>query len=271
MIVHDYHVHSSFSSDCQARMADMCRAASDRGVPEIAFTEHLDLIPEDESPGFFQPEAWWQELERCRRDFAGRLVIRAGVEIGEPHRYAAQSDPFLSGYDWDFLLGSVHYFAGRWVFGRETFDAPAAVVYRQYFDEVTRMAAEADIDAVAHADIVKRYGFEAYGPFDPLPYEAEIRRLLRTCAQRGLALEVNSGTLRRGIQEPSPGRLLLEWFREEGGTRLTLGSDAHIPEHVALGLDRVQRMARDAGFASVTCFDRRRPFSVDIASEAQAA
>jgi histidinol-phosphatase (PHP family) len=271
MIVHDYHVHSSFSSDCQARMVDMCQAAAERGIAEIAFTEHLDLIPEDRTPGFFRPDVWWREVERCRRDFAGRLVIRAGVEIGEPHRFAAQIAPFLSGHAWDFYLGSVHFIGSRWVFGQETFKASAEVVYRDYFREVTRMVAEADIDVVAHADIVKRYGFEAYGAFDPRRCEAEIRRLLRICAERGLALEVNTATLRREVNQPSPDRLLLEWFREEGGRRLTLGSDAHVPEHVGFALDRMQRMVREAGFASLTCFDQRAPLSVGLASEAQAA
>ena len=38
----DYHMHSSYSCDSEAPMADMCRAAVSAGIDEIGFSEHFD-------------------------------------------------------------------------------------------------------------------------------------------------------------------------------------------------------------------------------------
>ena len=55
-------------------MADMCRAAIARGLPEIGFTEHYDLHPDEPNRDWFRLEPWLVELERCRAEFAGLLT-----------------------------------------------------------------------------------------------------------------------------------------------------------------------------------------------------
>ena len=63
MISHDYHMHSNFSCDCKATMAEMCRSAIDKGIPEIGFSEHYDLHPGETCYDWFKPEAWFTELD----------------------------------------------------------------------------------------------------------------------------------------------------------------------------------------------------------------
>lgn len=70
-------------------MTEMCRAALERGIPEIGFSDHFDMMPEDQCYNFFQADAWWEALQGCRENFQGLLAIRAGVELGEPHRLLA--------------------------------------------------------------------------------------------------------------------------------------------------------------------------------------
>ena len=81
----DYHIHTNFSCDCEVSMTEMCRAALERGIPQIGFTEHFDLFPHDPCYAFFQADAWWEELNQCRDAYKGSLTIRAGIELGEPH------------------------------------------------------------------------------------------------------------------------------------------------------------------------------------------
>src|SRR6476661_7814393 len=64
LIPHDYHMHSTFSCDCQAPMADMCQAAVALGIPEIGFTEHFDHHTRDECKDYFKLEPWAAELAR---------------------------------------------------------------------------------------------------------------------------------------------------------------------------------------------------------------
>ena len=50
-----------------------------------------------------------------------------------------------------------------------------------------------------------------------------------------------------------------EKYRELGGEIITIGADAHAPEHVAYDFASVPDILRNAGFRYYTVFDRRKP------------
>jgi len=264
MIPHDYHIHTNFSCDCDASMLRMCQAALKKGISEIGFSDHLDFHPQDECCNYFKADAWWNELERCRTIFKGSLTIRAGIEIGEPHRFANEIKPLLDQYAWDYCLGSLHWVGDLCVFDHRYFDREADVAYQNYFTELLNMVSHGNFDTLAHVDVVKRYGHDIYGWYDPSPWEKGIRRVLRKCAQRGIALEINTSTLRRNIGETSPRQPLLTWFKEEGGRWLTLGSDAHEPDHVGFGLDSCISNIREAGFNVLARFKSRNITTLEL-------
>ena len=259
MIPHDYHIHTLFSCDSQATMTEMCRAALERGIPEIGFSDHFDLMPEDQCYNFFKADSWWEALQRCRENFKGMLSIRAGIELGEPHRFQDETHVLLENYPWDYSLGSLHWVGSMNIFDPLYFEQPADRSYKDYFREMTKMVAEGDFDILAHMDIIKRYGFDNYGSYDPYSFEDEIRTILRLCVERGLGLEINTVTLRRPVNQVAPAEVVLRWFREEGGRWVTLGSDAHLPEHVGFGLDQVVDVLQSVGYSYLACFENRQP------------
>jgi len=264
LIPYDYHIHSDFSCDCQATMAEMCHAALERGIPEIGFTEHLDLLPVDPCYATFRIEAWWDELQRCREAFSPRLSIRAGLELSEPHRVRLAADEALRRHPWDYVIGALHYMGDTLIFDRAYFDRAPDEAYRAYFVELGAVAEEGGFEVLAHADIVKRHGHTYYGAYDPRPYEAEIRAALRACARNGIALEANTSTLRRPVAELSPAPLIFTWFRQEGGRLVTIGSDAHLPGDVGAGLGQAIEAIRAAGFDELARFEGRRPIRIPI-------
>jgi histidinol-phosphatase (PHP family) len=237
----------------------MCRAAITIGLSEIGFSDHFDKMPLDPCFDYFRAEAWWEELERCRREFSPTLTIRAGVELGEPHRFAEDIAALLAAFPWDYSLGSLHWVGEELIFREEYFRRSPDLAFREYFHELNRMAAEGDFDILAHLDVIKRNGFEQYGFYDAASYEEEIRAVLRTCARRGRALEINTSPLRRSVNQTAPETWVLGWFAEEGGRWVTFGSDAHQPEHIGHALERVTGAARQDGFEGLATFERRSP------------
>jgi histidinol-phosphatase (PHP family) len=270
MIPHDYHLHSNFSCDCKATLAEMCRSAIARGIAEIGFTEHFDCHPLDACHDWFTPGPWFEELERCRAEFAGRLVIRAGVEIGEPHLYPAQAQDLLARYGFDYVLGSLHWVGEQIIFDPKYFERPADEAYRLYFEELERVTRAGGFDVLSHFDVLVRVGYQVYGEYDPCRYEDLIRPVLQNCVERGTALDINTAALRRRYAAPprdpatllSPGVDILRWYVEMGGERVTLGSDAHRPEHLGFGLELAQDAARAAGLKYVTQYERRQARSI---------
>lgn len=240
-------------------MARMCWAALNASIPEIGFTEHFDLHPNDPCKGYLNVDKWWEELTRCQNEFSDILTIRAGIELSEPHQYPKTIEELLDQYPWDYALGALHWVGKELIFEEDYFNRSEKEAYEDYFSEMLRMVETGKFDVLAHMDIVKRYGFENYGPFNPEQTEGKVRSILRTLANRNIALEVNTASLRRSIQETSPSERILHWFYEEGGQWVTLGSDAHSPEYVGFGLDKALSIIRSSGFDHLASYRSRKP------------
>jgi histidinol-phosphatase (PHP family) len=267
VIPFDYHMHTRFSEDGDDTPEAMCRRAIDICVPEIGFSEHWDVGPYEKNPRFFKPETWYAELERLRALFAGRLVLRAGIEIAEPHLYPKETAEVLGRAPFDYAIGSVHFDGPNFMFDERYFRAHSPdEVYESYFSELGRMLSTADIDIVAHFDIPARTGKTIFG-YQPERYKEKIRSALKICIERDLALDINVSGLRKSARIIMPDPLILQWYAEMGGRRVTLGSDAHRLPEVSLYLDKGIQAIRTAGIHHLTQFERRQRRFIPLQGE----
>lgn len=255
----DYHTHSRYSPDSRATLDEMCRAALRQGLREIAFTEHLDNHPGG-TTGYYRPAEFFAGIDAARETFAPQgLTVRAGIEVGELHRYRAQVQPVLDAYPYDVVLGSLHWVGDASVFSQRDLSAvPLAESVNAYFEELAVMARAGGFDVLAHPDVIKRRAFEVYGEFPIEPHRDAVCAVWRACIDNGIAIEINTAGLRWSVQDAHPALAALRWYRELGGDRLTIGSDAHRPPHVAYGSDTALAMARAAGFDRLCIFEQRQ-------------
>lgn len=261
----DLHTHSRFSADGSASMEAMCLRAIDLGLNHIAFTEHVDYVPADIGFGFFQPEAFMDEIGRCRELYGDRITILAGVEIGELDRFRPQVDELLATFPFDLVIGSLHWVEDELVFDPDYFRRrQQESAFRAYFAAVAKMCRGGGFDVLGHLDVVKRHGYDVYGDADVSRYEDDIRPILAALIEHGIALEVNTSTIRRAVNRACPDAAVLEWYREMGGERVTFGSDAHRIAHVAAGWEEAGKMIREAGFSHLTIFVNRTPVRVPL-------
>ncbi len=264
----DNHVHTEWSWDAAAgSMEGSCAHALELGLPSIAFTEHVDRTRwvlsaqaaarvDDErlaADGRFEPppidvEGYRACVDRCRSRYPD-LRILAGVELGEPHWFARETDGLLSAGGFDRVLGSLHsldFDGDPWVVDMlYDDDAPPGldpfVIVRAYLEEAVRMIEASDAFAVlAHIDYPIRYWPAASRPFDPVDFEEEFRAVLRSLAGSDRALEVNTVVPLR----PE----IVHWWYEEGGEAVSFGSDAHAPDVVARGFADAAAMVEAQGF-----------------------
>lgn len=258
----DHHVHSDCSGDCLVPMLDACRAAADRGIKIICFTEHIDFEPTDTCFGAFDHDLYNSRIAEARESFAGVLDIRCGVEIDYASRHHSRIEGFLADRDFDYVLGAAHYVGdiiledhARYFAGKT-----AEQAYAPYFDNVLAAAETGWFDALAHLDLCKRYGVRYFGEFDWSPYRERIEQILRTVISRGMALEINSSGLRQSPGDTYPSRDLLELYFSLGGRHITVGSDAHKLADVGSGIDAALALAREVGFTSVATYAGREQF-----------
>jgi len=262
----DLHIHSRCSSDAESSIADYVRQAAHLGLAEVGFCEHADFDPRDRGYGTLDLARYNRDLAQAQAMIPG-VRVRQGVEITFQARLAAEIVTWLAGHQWDYVVTSVHLvdYCDGWAIISERpaveayFRAHSArQAYLPYFEELLRAVESGIGDVLGHFDLVKRYGTEIYGSFEPAVFEEEIRAVLRAAIERGTALEVNTSGLRQAPAEPYPAWTILRWFREMGGELVTIGSDAHDVQHLGAGLVEGESMARAAGFRAVVTFEQRQ-------------
>ncbi len=254
----DYHVHSDNSFDCKTPMDEMCRSAIERGISEIAFTDHLNNHLLDIDLGYYQAERYFADLERCRAQYPN-LIIRAGIELGEPHRWGRKIAPILERYTYDVVLGSLHWVGNESVFNPAYFRRrEPQKAYGDYFAELTQMVRQGGFNILAHVDVPKRVGFDVYGSYDIAAYEDAVRTLWQACIDCQIVPEINTKGARYTVGQFHPTTEALRWYVEMGGSAITLGSDAHQPDKIGQQFEQALESARAAGLAQLCRFERQQ-------------
>ena len=267
IIPQDYHIHSSFSEDASDPLEVLCRQAIKLGIPEIGFSEHWDVGPYEENPFFFQPDPWFQEIKRLQTLFTGHLIIRAGLEVAEPHLYGKQFQELVTLCQFDYIIGSVHWVGSNFMFDESYFCRNSADgIYELYFSELETMVSLSDVDIVAHFDIPARTGKVIIG-YEPTRYGTRIKKILQIIIDRGLTLEINSAGYRKPLLNMMPDPQIVSWYYEMGGRQISLGSDAHQVNQIGMHLDRVIGIIADLGFSSITGFEKRQSFTILLNSK----
>jgi histidinol-phosphatase (PHP family) len=241
----DNHVHTEWSYDtsADASMVRSCEQAIAIGLPSIAFTEHLEFTVGGAGDAILDTATdrrWWgrikplnvtgymASIENCRQRFPG-LRILSGVEAGEPHLFGASAGAIVGAHSFDRVLGSLHAvpFNGRLVAADALFGPMSADdAMRYYFTELVALIEGSDLfQVLAHLDFPRRYWPKGAHLYREEPFEEEYRVALRALAASGRVLEINTKTPLASVD-------LVRWWREEGGTAVSFGSDAHLPNRV---------------------------------------
>lgn len=265
----DAHLHTDLSPDSDVPIDVFARQAVERGIAEIAITDHVDFDPS--APAF--AHTTFAERERVVRTAADRWAdqgvdIRFGVEITWDGRWEADIRAHLDRHAYDFVIGSVHvyrdspYAAGHvaaWVAGRSL-----AEIVEPYFTEVTAGARTGLFDAMGHIDFIKRYLAPHVTAADLATAPELYDPVLSALVESGTALEVNTSGLRQAAGETYPSPAIVARYRAMGGRAITIGSDAHRAEAFAWGLDDGYAAASAAGFEAMTFRRGDAPVSVAL-------
>lgn len=231
MLRHDFHLHTRFSAECVDEPRAYCLRALKYGYRAVCFTDHADI---DRSLLCREPsvyELYRRAVLACREEFAGRLAVGFGVEIGYHRAGEDKIRAFLEGKEFDYILGSVHHLGDNVLVTDEEFFAGRTQrqAYERYFGEVLLLAESGLCQGLAHLDVVERRGAKIYGPYDPAEYADCLAPILAAAVRHGLALEINLSGYRQGLGRPIPSLEVAGMYRRAGGRLITVGSDAHKP------------------------------------------
>ena len=275
MYLWDTHMHCNYSGDSEAEPMDMIHTAMDKGLSGIIFTDHLDLDYREE-PGLFDLDLplYTEEMNMIAagiNNYSG-FHVGVGLELGLQPHLTQRHHKILEEYSFDQVIGSTHVVEGvdpyydRFYEGRNAQEA-----YSLYFQEVlANIKAFDDFDTLGHLDYVSRYGMRHYGREQGVcRYEDHaplLDEILTWLISHDKALEVNTGNFRgdESATDPNPSYPILQRYYELGGRRITLGADAHTPEHIGLCFTSVVDRLKAIGFDEITYYLKRTPYTYKI-------
>ena len=260
----DCHMHSSFSADSDTPMEEMIRKAVSMGLPGICFTEHLDPdYPDTPDHLDFSLDilSYRETFFDLKEKYTSEIPLRFGIELGlQPHLGETLS-AVVRQEKFDFVIGSSHVVHGIDPYYPKYYEGRSEkTAYREYFESILEnLNTYSDFDVYGHLDYVVRYGPDRNRFYTYEAYADIIDEILRKLISMGKGIEVNTAGFKYGLGHPNPTEAVLLRYHELGGEILTLGADAHAPEHVAYAFDRLPQILRHAGFRYFTVFTGRKP------------
>lgn len=233
----DYHIHSQYSYDSNIKADDLVLKAIDLTYKEIAFTEHLDLLPIELSPyGLPSLQQYWNFIRELQSNHPN-ITIHCGLEIGDYHHVREFASSLIFGYDFFPILGSVHFLSDNTnvALPLETYLNPHQV--KDYYEQNLSLVSECDIDVLAHLGVYKRY-------YSNKPDESNVSHIIdeifRVMIRRGISLEVNTSGFRKTYKRSIPEFDILERYYNIGGRLFSIGSDSHTLDHFGCCTDLPQ-------------------------------
>lgn len=255
--------------DSEADPSENVRQAIRAGLAGLTFTEHFDTHPSEWPACRYDYDRIAATIAELRASFGEQIFIGHGIEVCYQPAQMEWVLKYLEDRRFDVVLLSVHWHGGRALHLREHWDGlDADAGTRTYLEAVLEAVDFAGelasrgqrvFDVLGHLDLVKRYTQRFFGRFDVRAHADLVDAILRACVESGLVPEVNLSSLRQGLDEPMPAEWVVRRYAELGGEAMSLGSDAHVPEHVGAGLAEGVAMLRRAGIERLAVFkDRRR-------------
>ena len=280
----DSHVHLQPHGErppiTMERIRRYVEAASANGVAQIALTEHLFRFREayELLHGWWDADsadpalsaiahAYWKDhasvdvadyVRVVEEAKSAGLPVLLGIEMDWLSGRAADLRRFLAPYDWDIVLGSVHWI-GAW-----QIDTPDGVnwaeweqrsidnVHADYASLLRELASSKLSDVLAHPDLPKLFGHRP-SSFTPL-HEA----IVGAAAAGSCAVEMNSNGYNTPLGEAYPALPVLE-RANAAGLSITFASDAHRPERVGERFDDLAALAAAAGYREFLSYEQRTP------------
>lgn len=258
----DYHTHTPLCHHATGTPEAYVDAALAAGLSEIGISDHAPQTPEpydDWRMSVADLPEYFDWIARARDHAAGRIPVRAGLECDWFSGNYNWIEELAASYEWDYLIGSIHYLDG-WDFDNPAWISHWAEVdlddlWARYWQAYAEMAGTGLFDILGHADLVKKFAFAPEG--DLTHYYGPV---VEAIAASGAAIEINTAGWHKPCDEAYPAPAFLQ-LAAQANVPLVISSDAHAPNEVGRDFERAVKLAHEAGFTEISTFRGRARFT----------
>lgn len=271
MIKSDFHIHSNFSSDCETPMEDMINQAIKLGLKTLCFTDHMDYdYPEEYEYSFvFDIDKYLDKLELMNEKYHSQIEILRGIELGLQNHVIDSMTNLINSHSFDFIIGSIHlvdkmdpYYPHYWEEKTEE-----EGILRCFHTIKEACEIYQGFHVCGHIDYIVRYAPSSkvkYHEYDYHYYQDVIDEILKTLIKHEKGIEINTSGYKYGLGHPHPKTEVLKRYKELGGEIITIGSDAHKPEHLAYNFQHAGELLKSLGYDYHTVFKKGKPIMIKL-------
>lgn len=280
MLLVDCHTHTQFSMDSEADIVSMIEQAKTLNLAAYAVTDHCEC-------NCWYPEEHYENTElfdyfNYKDDFEASLSavtelkekypdfnLICGTELGQPLSAPDIAEKCINDPRLDFVIGSIHQIENEKDFYyinyyHMTTDEINKLILG-YFTEIYEMCKWGKFDVLGHLTYCLRY-MKIRNNITPNMklFDEIIAESLRTIAENGKGIEINTSGIRQGFGTTFPSLKYLKLFRELGGEIISIGSDAHKVRDLGANIADGIALAKTAGFNEICYFKKRQPCFISI-------
>ena len=262
----DMHIHSKTSHDGCETVENVAKACIENNISAFAITDHCDIQLCDEIDVFSLVKESVRETEEIKEKYKGKINALVGIEIGEAIWNLDYAKRILQSFNFDVVIGSVHavryegFYDAYSTIDFSTFTDQMLNEYiNLYLDELLETLKSIKVDIMAHLTCPLRYINGKYKRcLNSRDFESKITKILEYIIENQIAMEINTSGINSPFGTLMPERWIIEKFKNMGGHRIALGSDAHTKERVGNGFGKTTALLKSLGFDSYCYFENRK-------------
>ena len=274
-LLYDQHLHSSFSNDSHEDLRNYFEVANNLGIKYVITTEHCDFASSvdntDWMPDFDKLIAYQKVLAKEYPNITPLL----GLELGYRKDYLKEMNEISHKYDFDLIQLSIHDGPKGDYYFTSTFEHDPVGMMHYYFDAmVEALQTFTNFDVLSHID----FGFKTIVKINPnykfSLFENRLKEVFNILARLDKPLEINCKVMESlnndymnndsSYHYDDHLRYLLKVYKECGGKKLTLSSDAHKTSKYRLDFDKHMAVIKEMGFDKLSYFIKRKEYYYDI-------
>ncbi|MEG2353952.1 MAG: histidinol phosphate phosphatase [Clostridium sp.] len=218
----DSHIHTDISSDSTMKIEDAMKRAEDLDLGLI-ITEHMDINFPIEGKFVFDVNSFFKKYGELR----GKKLL-LGIELGLREDAIEESDKMTKEYNFDYVLGSVHFVNGVDLGGESFYEGKSKKeAYTEYLKSMIKCVDKGGFfHSLGHIDYISRYATYDDKEIYYDEFKDDINEVLSILSKKDKAIEINTRRLydKRAINNLTS---IYKGFKSCGGKYVTIGSDSH--------------------------------------------
>ena len=242
--MYDFHIHSIFSPDCRYSLEKMVKSGISKKMKIMYAADHFELRDNPDDDMIFDLSEYIKEIRRINRKYSN-VEILAGLELSTDKtscgRFSRIKDTYL----------------GDEIF-RDT--EQALELYTEYYNGILEtIQVFDDFNVLCHLDLIDKFKQEYFIELGFSRYKSVVAEILNEIIKRDKTLEVNTAGFREDINRLFPRVEILTMYKKMGGNKIIIGSDAHLPEHVAYENKKAQSILKKIGLNNLCVYRNGKP------------